>query len=296
MNDIAKDSVNESSQSRLYTGWVRHRRFVPVSHEFRYPIFMFYLDLDELPSLFSSKWYTSLERFNLVSFRRRDYFQPETECLKQAVIEAAEGSLKQQHITDVSIRSVRMLTHLRLFNFLFNPVTFYYCFDEHENLVCILSEITNTPWDERHHYVLPVNPQGKNRAYPDYSYQPKGRCNHLFEFEKAFHVSPFNPMNMDYRWMFSHPDQVLHVHMENRLSVSDTLNAADQDMTEKHFDATLRLEQRSIDRELSKQLIRQPLMTVKVVAGIYWQAFKLWCKRAPFYDHPKLSQTNHSQQ
>jgi len=286
-------------KSCLYTGWVRHRRFVPVDHQFRYPIFMFYLDLDELDQVFKKKWYASLERFNVVSFRRKDYFNPDEKDLKTAVINKVNAELAEQGVEHPPIVSVRMLTHLRLFNFTFNPVTFYYCFDEKDNLVSILSEITNTPWDERHAYVLPI---GEGSQHSAYAYQEKGRNKHAFQFDKAFHVSPFNPMNMQYDWIFSEPTEKLHVHMDNTLIDSNTMNRVCEGQSkcatpfdgrvEKHFDATLTMEKQELSSELASTLIRQPLMTVKVVTGIYWQAFKLWVKKAPFYDHPETTQVS----
>ncbi len=316
------DASSGCQYSRLYTGWIRHRRFVPVSHQFRYPIFMFYLDLDELDQVFKNTWYASVESFNLLSFRRKDYFQPEQPCLKTAVIHAVTDHCQQQGTVIPPITRVCMLTHLRVLNWVFNPVTFYYCFDQHNQLQCILSEITNTPWNERHHYVLPVNPTTSETAIHSetssetaINWRSVGQQKHVFTFNKAFHVSPFNPMNMSYRWVFSEPQQQLHVHMENHLrtvhkeakphkeskphtepklhSEPNLLSTPNpNELSERHFDATLRLEQASLSSDLTRTLIRQPWITVKVVSGIYWQAFKLWCKRAPFYSHPKWQDQN----
>ncbi len=255
--------------SALYAGQLGHRRFLPRRHQFSYPIFQWYLDLDELTEVFQSHWYTSLNRWNLVSFRREDYLDPHIPELKQAVIQR----LASYPDLAARVTSVRMLTHVRYFNIIFNPVTFYYCFDEQDTLCAVLAEITNTPWNERHTYVLPISSQG-NGVYHN---AEQGR--HEFGFDKAFHVSPFNPMNMRYRWVFSEPDAHLSVFMENRM-------ASQEGSAEKHFDATLTLHRDSIEHNLGRVLIRQPAMTVKVVFGIYWQALRLWLKRTPFYDNP----------
>ena len=268
------------SKSALYTGAIRHRRFVPITHSFNYPIFMMYLDLDEIDSLFSSKWYCSLERFNLVSFKRKDYFNPEVSSLKQAVIDRVENYYQANDIQLPAIKAVRMLGHVRYFGYNFNPVVFYYCFDTDDQIVAILSEITNTPWGERHSYVHPI------ACYQQFDQDNITVTRHennsdshkfKFEFRKQFHVSPFNPMNMDYRWVFSEAKQSLHVHMDNFIQNNEG---------EKHFDATLTMKRQAFEKNLASTLIQQPLLTVKVVWGIYWQALKLWVKRSPFYDHP----------
>lgn len=171
-----------------------------------------------------------------------------------------------------------MLGHLRYALHNFNPVVFYYCFDDEDCLVAILAEITNTPWGERHHYVLPISEDVEESHI---NHQERGNGCHQFEFTKGFHVSPFNPMNMDYRWAFSEPEKLLRVHMDNFLTPAN-----DSEEASKHFDATLVLKRRCIEKKLGKTLIQFPFITVKVISGIYWQAFKLWFKRMPFYDHP----------
>ena len=267
------------SHSAIFKGYVRHRRFEPKAHAFNYPMFMLYLDLDELPALFSRKWYCSTRAFNLLRFKRADYFAPEQDDLKQAVIDRVAPYV------DGRIASVRALLHARYLNIIFNPVVFYYCFDADENLLGILAEITNTPWGERHDYVLPViASETTPESHP--VYRRKGKEKHQFEFAKAFHVSPFNPMNMDYRWVFSVPSEKLFVHMDNFMQASTTKVDSEQRVV-KHFDATLVLSKVSIEENLARTLIQYPLMTVKVVTGIYWQALKLKLKGVPFYDHPK---------
>jgi len=273
-------SKDTAIQSAVYKGWIRHRRFVPIKNSFRHPIFMMYLDLDEVTDLFANKWYCSVERFNLVSFRRNDYFQPEAPNLKKAVINRVHLHYKEQQYTLPDIHSVRLLGHVRYLGFNFNPVVFYYCFDKHNQLQAILSEITNTPWGERHGYVHAIEGAEPNdNSDMTLTRYQNNLNNHKFKFEfkKQFHVSPFNPMNMNYRWVFSDVKEKLHVHMDNFIQTSEG---------EKHFDATLMLNRQSFTEKLSGILIQQPLITVKVVWGIYWQAFKLWVKRAPFYGHP----------
>jgi DUF1365 family protein len=276
----------QPTHSAIYTGWIGHRRFVPVLNNFRYPIFMMYLDLDELPSLFSKKWYCGLERFNLVSFKRKDYFKPNQPDLKKAIIDQVNEYYMEHQCAPPEISSVRILGHVRYLGFNFNPVVFYYCFDQYNQLQAIVSEITNTPWGQRHAYVHAIagaeTLSDCDMVLTHDKTQPKSH-KFKFEFIKRFHVSPFNPMNMDYKWLFSEPKDKLYVHMENFIQTT---------AGEKHFDATLSLNQTSFEKNLVPVLIRQPLITVKVVWGIYWQAFKLWVKRSPFYGHPDSNEPN----
>lgn len=282
MND-SPSVFNLGKKSAIFKGHIRHRRFEPTEHAFSYPIFMLYLDLDELPSLFEKKWYCSLSRLNFVRFKREDFLSPNEPCLKKAVLDTVSEKVSPGLAN--SITSVRALMHLRYLNVVFNPVVFYYCFDAEEKLIAIVSEITNTPWEERHAYVLPIGEDGWDTANPLPNYSLKGKEKHQFEFKKTFHVSPFNPMNMDYRWVFSTPSEKLFVHMDNFLQAP---NADSKDaMPSKHFDATLVMTRYDFDKNLAKTLIQYPFMTVKVITGIYWQALKLKLKGVPFYDHPK---------
>ena len=260
-------------KSCIYTGRVRHRRFEPTQHEFHYSLFMMYVDLKELPYLFKRRLFWSSNRFSLAWFWRKDHYGKQGVRLDESI-----RQLVQKETGDRPRGPIRLLTHFRYFGFCFNPVSFYYCFDESDSCVeTIVAEVNNTPWNEQHCYVLS---EKKN----------KGNVrNKRYRFEKDFHVSPFMEMNINYDWRFVEPDKRLNVHMENHQKDSKGNN--------KVFDATMVMERKPINTfNLAKILFRFPFMTGKVMVGIYYQALKLWFKKTPFHSHPKSDIKNHQQQ
>lgn len=251
------------SASALYFGQVAHRRHLPHPHAFRYPIAQLLLDLDELDSVFAGRWLWSINRRNLAEFRRSDYFGDPARPLADAVRDHAASTLGYR-----PTGPVRLLTHLRFAGHVFNPVSFYYCYRaDGSTLDCIVAEITNTPWKERHVYVLPVataTQEGTSLRW---------------RFDKCFHVSPFMPMDCHYDWRFNCPDEDLRVHMQVWRDGA------------RQFDATQVMQRHPLDgRGLARVLACYPLMTTQVVAAIHWHALRLWLKRNPVHDHPTLAE------
>lgn len=244
--------------SALFEGKVRHRRLSPVPHEFDYTMFMVYLDLAEVETAFAGRWLWSASRLAAARFRREDHLGdpalPLDRCVRDLVLERTgrrpEGA-------------IRLLTHLAYYGWCFNPVSFYYCFDRAGALEAVVAEVTNTPWLERHCYVL------DRRA----SLTPGEAL--TWRAPKLMHVSPFMKMEQEYVWTLSAPGARLTVHMENL------------ERGRKIFDATMTMSRVEIcGRSLAWALLRWPFMTFLVVWGIHWQALKLWLKGVPVVDHP----------
>ncbi|MEO6366025.1 MAG: DUF1365 domain-containing protein [Luteimonas sp.] len=251
--------VATGCKSAIYEGWVRHRRHAPRPHAFRYRICMLYIDLAEADNLFAQHRLWSVDRANIAEFRRADFMGDTDVPLDTAVRDKVQSKTGHR-----PAGPIRLLAHLRYFGYSFNPVSVYYCFaDDGVTLDTIVAEITNTPWKQRHAYVLPVA-----------GAEPHGRV-HGWRFDKRFHVSPFMPMERQYDWRFSAPDSELHVNMD----------VFDGDL--KNFDATLVLQRRAWSGfNLARVLFRYPLMTLQVVAAIHWQALRLWLRGNPIHDHP----------
>jgi DUF1365 family protein len=254
--------------SAIYHGWLEHRRAVPHRHAFRYRLFMLYLDLDELDQVFAGRWLWSAHRAALARFDRRDHLGDPALPLADAVRDLVAERLGRR-----PAGPIRLLTHLRYLGFVFNPVSFYYCFDPAgAALDAVIAEVHNTPWGERHCYVL-------DAARPGDTVGSTLRA----ASEKAMHVSPFCPMELAYRWHFRLPGDRLAVRMAlTRLMDPD---AAPRPL----FDAILALRRAPIGAaSLARALLQFPPMSFQVIGAIYWQALRLWLKRTPVYAHPRV--------
>ncbi len=238
--------------SSLYRGLVRHTRYRPRRHDFRYRLFQFYLDLDELPGVLDRLWLCSSRRPAPVRFRRRDHLGPQELPLKEAV----RHKVVQLGGPELDGR-IRLLTNLRYFGYGFNPVSFYFCFDGEERLRAVLAEVNNTPWGERHCYLVPLAAERPLQ-------------------KKTFHVSPFMDLEMHYRWAVSAPGERLTIHIENLRD------------GERLFDAALSLRREPLTGgSLARMMFGFPFMTLKVIGAIYFEALRLWLKRVPIHPHTR---------
>lgn len=247
-------------ESAVYEGTIRHRRHGAVDHEFRYPLFMAYLDLAELPWVLDPFPGWSARRPAPARFMRSDFLGDPEVSLRESVSEA----VRERSGTEPA-GPIRLLTTLRFFGHSFNPVSFYYCFDRAgERVDAVLAEVTNTPWGERHSYLLGRS-EGPERVI-------RG------QLDKAFHVSPLMDMDHTYDWRSTEPGADLQVHIDSR--------SADAGHTD--FDATLSLRRRELEPATMRRiLVRYPAMSAQVVAKIYWQALRLKLKGATYYPHPE---------
>jgi len=246
------------SASAVYEGWIRHRRFEPVEHSFRYRLFLMYLDLDELPDALDPYPLWSARRPAPARFRRADYMgdpsRPLAECARDAVEEKTGCR---------PTGPVRLLASLRYLGHVFNPVSFYYCFDAAgERVDAVVADVNNIPWGERHPYVLARGTR-RGAVLTD-------------ELDKTLHVSPLMGMDQTYAFRASEPGERLSVHIESRGE------------ERKQFDATLSMRRRELSRALlTRMLARYPAMSLQVVARIYAQSLRLKLKGARYFPHPE---------
>lgn len=254
--------MGQRQHSCLYRGIVQHARHLPHQHRFQYQLFLVYLDLDELDQVFAGRWAWSTRYPTLAWFRRGDHLGNPKQSLADSVRELIHER------TGMTVNGpIRLLTNLRYFGFVMNPVSYYYCFEsDGKKLQAVVAEINNTPWGERHCYVISRGIDEDQKAGKDIE----------FQHDKDFHVSPFMPMELQYHWQFSTPGDALAV----------TIGLEKDNVHQ--FDASLTLHRVPITSwNLTKTLLRFPCMTMNVIAGIYWQALRLWWKKTPYFAHPK---------
>jgi DUF1365 family protein len=239
--------------SAIYQGKVFHKRFLPSQHQFSYDIVLFWLNLDEINQLSHTVSGFSNDSWAPVEYRRRDYLGDPQLPLKQVILKKMSELAGSQLTGDIYL-----LSQLRNFGLFFNPVNFYFLSNSRGKYSHMLAEVSNTPWNEKHYYLVNMDSQQNT--------------------PKAFHVSPFNPMDMEYQWQISPPGDRFKLSLE---CIKD----------KRHFLASLQLNKKPLNsKSLWRVLKSTPNMTLRTVIGIYWHALRLWLKRTPVYSHPINSQ------
>lgn len=241
-------------KSAFYIGTIAHRRNIPVKHSFQYPFFMWFLNLDgldQIPRL--GRWFSTTQ-FAMSRFHRPDYYgdpeQPLAEAIRNRMEELTGESVTGQ---------IYGLMNMRTLGLYFSPVNFYYGYDKQGKFSHFLAEVSNIPWNERHQYGHFV---GDGKLSPQHP--------------KQFHVSPFNSKNQNYSWQLMEPGATVSV----QLKVSDDRGHV--------FTAQLGLTRHPLNlQSVRARLLRKPAMTVSIIAGIYWQAFKLFRKGVPYIPYIK---------
>ena len=243
----------------IYKGQVFHKRFLPKEHQLKYNVFTLYADIDELEALDQSSKLFSLNRFNLMSLYEQDYGDPEHKdiSLKDKILDL----LSQVSIERSSVKSIKILTYPRINGYVFNPLTVFYCFGHDDQHLALIYEVRNT-FKERHNYIYPVA-EGKT-------------FNDVHHVDKCFHVSPFFDRNGEYRFKIEEPSETARV-------IIDYLHEGEMLMTANFVGRSIELS----DRNILKLCLKAPFMTIKVFAGILYEALKLKLKGIQVFKHPE---------
>ena len=243
-------------QSCLYPGTVMHRRVTPY-HRLRYRVFSLLVDLDALPTLDRALRLFSHNRFNLLSFHDRDHGRCDGSA-PRAWVDAALAA----HGIEPADR-IALLCFPRLFGYAFNPLSIFFCYAPTGALRAVLYDVRNT-FGDKHGYLIEV-PTDHDGDAPIHQ-----AC------AKAFHVSPFLPIAGEYRFRLRPPGAHLSIQIRHLIDGAEMLLATHSGRREALTDGAI-----------LRQVIRHPLMTVKVIAGIHWEALFLWLKRARFHPRPE---------
>lgn len=238
--------MSGSLHSAIYCGEVMHQRLKPAEHRFVYKVSSWLLDLDELEALDTLRFF-SVNRFNLFSFHTKDHGDGSTTPLKEQV-----NALLRDNNIDLGAGAIRILCYPRILGYVFNPLSVFYCYNEDKELAAILYEVSNT-FNQRYSYLIPVEKASGNVI--------QQACS------KHFYVSPFIPMETHYQFRMTPPNDSVAVLIHQTDPEGAILNAT---FTGQRIEIT--------EKTITQTFWRHPLMTMKVIAGIHWEALQLWRK------------------
>jgi len=246
-------TIKPAMKSAFYIGHVFHKRLFPKEHTFTYPLYMNFIDLDEVELLNTKYWWFSSHRWAPLQLKISDYFSNEPTHTTELTANAG-NFLKTNAIAvanalgaNVStINRVCVLAQLRCFGIYFSPINFFFLY-ENDTAKYLIAEVSNTPWNKSHSYLIDLM-----------SPTPT---------EKAFHVSPFMDLDMEYRWRVVEPTSSTEINIENwrqRLLFTASFSATRYEINSKKITAVF---------------LRWPIVSLSIVRAIYWQAFRLYLKR-----------------
>jgi DUF1365 family protein len=237
----------------IYLGDIRHRRFAIKAHRFNYPLYMLWIDLNNVEQLDGVHNWVGTRGFKALKYNQSDYLKNELDPKHHSVTERAHDLLAKLGVTE-RFDQVYMLGQVRCFGVYFSPVNFYFFGHSEQQFNYMVAEVSNTPWNERHYYLVPLQKK--------------------VNFKKVFSVSPFMDLDMNYHWQVQYSSDSTLIHIENKRG------------EELLFDASLRLKRHAFTKlQLTALLKRFPAMTWIIFKGIYVQAFKLFIKKVPFLGH-----------
>ena len=236
--------------SAIYNGQVIHKRFKPKVHYFKYKVFSLLIDLSELEILDKKVNFFSFNKFNLISFYEKDHGERDGSSLKLWV----KKNLEKNNIQVNNIK-IKILCYPRIFGFVFNPLSVFYVYNSEDQLISILYEVKNT-FGEQHTYIFKVTKD---------SNLIQNNCS------KKFHVSPFIEMNCNYFFRLLKPGNKISVIIDQYDS-EDKILYASQDGFRSDFNT----------KHLIKSYLKHPIMTIKIILAIHYEAFKLWAKGIKF--------------